>query len=736
MNEITLKGCKLEPLMSYLKALGVLRIVAEQIDPGIRGCWREGVFVIRSELDEKSLIDFFINIYKPTPVIVPWSGADFFAVDTDSATTNYTKIPTSSRVIEAFLSTTSERLSEYRDALICALSTLQKSKISKKEDLNNKRLKRNYIAMLRSNSHEKVVDWIDTCSVLTDEKATFSALLGSGGGSDGNTHFSDNFMQNLWDVLPDFDQQRKKKSNAGLNLLIGALQENTIADLVPGRTSTIYDAGASGGVNAGQGFERVSLANPWNFILCLEGTLFFAGAIARRYMKSEKGYATFPFQARLSSTNLEISADKERSGKEIWLPVWEKWASYKEICSIFNEGRMSVGGKLAEYGVDFARAAATLGADRGIHAFHRYIIVKGRIGGENYNTSAHLGRFYVSDLPHTTLLQEIDAWLNRLRIHASDDDTPPRFRSALRRIESSIFAYCQYGGARHFADILCALGAAEMEFSRGKDLFPLAGLDPEWISAADDGSVEFEIALSLAGIHDASGKVGLLRSNLEPVRIGKNKQGEQFAKWTESDREVVWSSLSLARNMAAVLERRLMDSGRNMCESLPFAARRTASLDAVSAFLAGETDDERIKELLWGMILIDHSKTYPRLVREQTSSMPLPRVYALLKLLFLPWPLHTDLGDVEVRPEPAITALLRANRLNEACALALRRLRSSGLVPMYSQQKSGAAYMTDWHVHDPTRLAAALLIPVSSRDIETLRNLVLRPINDSMAVSS
>ena len=35
--EIELTGCTPEPLMAYLKALGILRLVGEQTDPSARG---------------------------------------------------------------------------------------------------------------------------------------------------------------------------------------------------------------------------------------------------------------------------------------------------------------------------------------------------------------------------------------------------------------------------------------------------------------------------------------------------------------------------------------------------------------------------------------------------------------------------------------------------------------------------------------------------------------------------
>ena len=71
MAELRLEGCAPEPLMSYLKAVGVLRLVAEQADEDVRGCWCDGGFVLHTKLDEDALIRFFLERYRPTPIIAP-----------------------------------------------------------------------------------------------------------------------------------------------------------------------------------------------------------------------------------------------------------------------------------------------------------------------------------------------------------------------------------------------------------------------------------------------------------------------------------------------------------------------------------------------------------------------------------------------------------------------------------------------------------------------------------------
>ena len=54
MSRIALTGLKPEPLASYLSALAVLRLVAEQSDRAARVCWGRGHLVLDSALDEEA----------------------------------------------------------------------------------------------------------------------------------------------------------------------------------------------------------------------------------------------------------------------------------------------------------------------------------------------------------------------------------------------------------------------------------------------------------------------------------------------------------------------------------------------------------------------------------------------------------------------------------------------------------------------------------------------------------
>lgn len=778
-HEVILQGCTPEPLMNYLKALGILRLVAEDHehgDPDTRGFWRDDGFVLRStrlfagastdEARRQKLVEFFLNHYRPTPIVVPWSGGDFFDVDWDLKPQLHKKTPTSSKIIEAYLNTKSDRLSEYREALTTCKAAMDACGVHKKDDIEPnkgtaaKRRKAEFLVHLRSGLRTESVAWLDAAATVADS-LQFAPLLGSGGGSDGNTHFSDNFMQNLWDVLPAFDDQRDHKATRGDATTRSGLRSALFGEAstfrVEKRTSSLFDSGAVGGPNATQGMERESMSNPWDVILGLEGTILFAAAAVKRMAAGARAASSFPFQFDASPTRSDGLAEKEAAGRELWLPLWHRAASLGEIRGLMSEGRAEAGRRSARSGVDMARAIATLGVDRGVSAFRRFAIVKGRVGGDNYNTAVSLGRFAVTERPGADLLCEIDLWLDSFRKAVATSGNKPenrvkRFVAAERHIDAAIFDFCRYGGATHFADIHVALGRAEREMALTPNKIgqsktkvgPIAGLSFDWVRAAaglgetatdtplDVSSLDlaFQIALALAGIrhepHKAreKPKLGPLRSNLEPVSTWYDKyELRTKAKWAEKDRAVVWNAADLSANLAAVLSRRVMDGEREGCENLPLAPahdRLSASPVAIAAFLNGELDHRRIEDLLWGLMLVDppgwNQNQFGSARRafeppHKVQATELPPIYCLLKLLFL----HRDLivskalgrtlwnlsgpgerGTHRIRPEPTILALLRAGRVGEAATIAMRRLRSSGLTPLPHRRSGGPSRDGVW----------------------------------------
>ena len=81
-ESMTLEGCTPTPLASYLKALGVLRLISSDAshvsgraaDPTARGWWESERFHLRTTLNRDALFRFFLEDYSPSPIIGPWNG--------------------------------------------------------------------------------------------------------------------------------------------------------------------------------------------------------------------------------------------------------------------------------------------------------------------------------------------------------------------------------------------------------------------------------------------------------------------------------------------------------------------------------------------------------------------------------------------------------------------------------------------------------------------------------------
>ena len=731
--DIELRGCTPEPLMSYLKALGILRLVSEQKDAGARGWWKNDVFWLRSTLDKEALEKFFLDEYAPTPIVGPWAGGSgFFSKD-------------NKKWVDTLATSSVARLSCYREviALVRAIVAAE-GLAAKPADEDKVRV----ISRYRRELPDLFLAWMDCAMVLRADGQGFAPLLGTGG-NDGRMDFTQNFMMRLVTLeLHVAKPVGKGPSDWLANALFNQsaqLLSATIGQFSPGR---------AGGANATHGSEGDPTDNPWDFVLMFEGAPMLGGAASRRFGSSSGTRTVFPFTVQSVAAGFDSPATKDDSESrgELWLPLWDRALNMRELQHLFGEGRSDVSRRPVRDGADFARAVSSLGVARGIKSFTRVGFLKR--AGLSF-LAAPLGRFSMIERREVDLLRELDPWLDRFRRSCGKKGAPSRFGPTLRAIDASIFDFCRYGGASQFQRILTALGEAEQQLGTAErfrdehNIKPIAGLSRSWVFAADDQSHEFRLAVALASIHDGEQKLGPLRTNLEAVDWLKGKCGA----WAEKDPSVVWNTADFASNLAAVLQRRMMDAERRGCDQLPIASRSQASLEQVSLFLADELDERLVDRLIWGVMLVssEHCRTNP-VVQSRTlqsdairTGISLPREYALLKLLFLPRAIiaersHDNLrfrlaregeSGIRVRSEPRILPLLRAGRVGEACTIAAQRLRVSGIPTIPGPLSTGVMRDRDWvdqsiNRRRGERLAASLLIPVSSNAVHQLMQLICR----------
>jgi len=727
LNEIELPGCTPEPLMSYLKALGVFRLVAEQKDPAARLSWRFGVAVLHTTLDREELAKFFIDEYAPTPVIAPWNGGSGFYGG-------------GSGPLVAVEQSTSERFARYRETIHLARTIIPSTK-PKDDD------KESVLIACRSVLADEVISWLDTCFVLGENRPTYFPLLGTGG-NDGRLDFTSNFMQRVAEVIALGNAGDLSESTS---LLHSSLLADTLIELGKSAVGQ-FNPGGIGGPNGTQGkFEADSRVNPWDYILMIEGTMLFAGAVSRRMGSSESMRSVFPFVVDSvavgygSSTVSEETSDGSRA--EMWMPLWSSPSSYGEIKHLISQGRAQLGRNQARNAVEFALAVNLLGVDRGIDAFVRFAFLKRN--GLAF-LAAPLGRIEVRFRPVARLLEDppLRSWIDRLRRACNDKEkTPTRYQAALRNLDRTYFAFAcrsQIGNdSKYLLDIVRAIGIAERTLARGlsfakeKYIRPLFGLSSQWLEQAHDGSAEFRLAASLAGIGKTKkNEVGPIRAFLEEVEVTK------FVNWNSGSTSAVWSKPSLANNLAAVFKRRQMEAYRAGIEGVPIRSSYFARLDDVIDFLHGNTDDDKLADLLWGLICVEFPAEQVRLER---SSLGAPLEFGLPRLLVNSrsivasgkhWNIDRE-GAANAVHDPDVFHQLATGRrdaVSQCVTRAARRLKSGGLMPVGYRNRRGSGHSLDVVSRfDPTRLLASMLFPLSNDDLKQIAKTILYPIEESEA---
>jgi len=715
VHTVILDGCRPEPLLSYLKGLGVFRLVAVQADPTARGCWRDDAFQITSILDSTALEQFFLDAYRPTPIITPWNKEGGFIKDGKESAVS---------IMHQITASTEPRFAAFR----ATIATTQRIADETRAALAEKHWKDEILRRCRNELPDEALPWLDAAVVLTRDKPRYPPLLGSGG-NDGHFEFSVNYMYRLKDVLPglsDLIQKRPKKGSDGREQfrcsgewLQASLFGGPDKPLI-GASVGQFDPGGSGGINDGLSFKGDSQVNPWDLIFALEGAMFFAATTTRQLTVEGGTVAAFPFTVQASAVGYaSAGVGDEGSGKhgELWAPLWEHPTGASELAYLFGEGRATVGRRRAVNGVDFARAIASLGVDRGLSSFVRYGFLQ-RNGTNHLATPLERVAAGVVRTKSIDLINEIDKWLRSWRRVAATGKISSH-AVVLRDVEQAVFDLAARPGAderRGLVQVLAALGRAERTFAewsiaqqkRDRDsvhFSPLQGLSGSWLSGCEN-TVEVRLSAALASLGRGT-DFAPLRYNLENVTYDKGRW--VWAK--QEDTAVVWGNGPLVTVLARVLERRCLDARREE-KPLPLAGSHAVSLSDIAAFLAGDIDEALVSDLTWAFCAL---KDAPTAIPLWDAEWPprLPRIYGLLKLLY--WP--GQVRDVTVRAEPSILPLLQAGRGPEAARIAERRLRSSGLTPLNGDYKAPPPL--------DKRLAAALLFPISPRALDHCARLVL-----------
>jgi CRISPR-associated protein Csx17 len=256
--ELRLDGCRPRPLIAYLKALGVLRLVAEQADPGAALRWRAGAAELRCALERDELVVFFLDRYRPTPVLSPWNGGSGFFPNDDS------------NALDAIESAEAARFGVWHAAIAVARAALDELGLVEKP--SSEAVKLALLRGLRAWWDDEAIRWLDAAVVLRADGRSFPPLLGSGG-NDGRYDIANNYAQSVARAL---GLAAARGPDRRVEWLEGALLD-TPATMVQGSLAH-FDRQKSP-VNTPEG-EADGFANPWDLVLAVEGCLAMSAGAA------------------------------------------------------------------------------------------------------------------------------------------------------------------------------------------------------------------------------------------------------------------------------------------------------------------------------------------------------------------------------------------------------------------------------------------------------------------------
>ena len=723
-NAILLGSCSTKSLSSYLKAFGVFRLLANPsncvrkaaADSAVKGFWSKNLFSLHSSLDDEGLLRFFLEDYAPSPIIAPWNGGSgFFPSDNKTA---FNQLSKTDNIAERFL--------PLQEAIQIAEMEIKNRGLSESP---KEQQKFELISALRAAYPEYALGWLDAVLAFHSSRLSFPPLLGTGG-NDGRLDFTNNFMQRLvCEKTGLFDIRTGKAFPDTEKLLRNSLFGETSNDLFKKVPIGQFSPGSVGGQNStSTGFEGSSSVNPWDFILTLEGTIMFAGAATRRHKSTTDSGASFPFMVKtVGSGHGSISgSDETKSRAEFWAPLWRRPASFEEIISLLKEGRAVLRGKNVRNGLDFARAASSLGINRGVECFERYGFLER--SGKAY-LSVSLGQRKVStEISDAALLiEDLDAegWLDRVRRFARKTDSSSA-RNAIRKLEDSLFKMTAAdSNISHFLqNTLVAIGDFVLWLARSEALLdekppPPPRLSSEWIRKADDGTYEYRIASALASIGWRKGEIPMA-AHFAPVSL--DSISKRIREWDpqSNKRFCVLASADIISGLVAVLQRRLIEQNRRNLDDKPLHGTTQVNWQDISAFLSPDFNYARCKKILCGLVWAYPAGFLDPAVKNSVQTLP-PFPYAALKPIFTPDKYLEEAGLLlpnNGMPVPCgIVSQLRGNKVDNAVRMAFARARASGIDSPFNRGLSRMGTSRFVAGVSGNLLAASMMIPLRKRDL-------------------
>jgi CRISPR-associated protein Csx17 len=172
---------------------------------------------------------------------------------------------------------------------------------------------------------------------------------------------------------------------------------------------------------------------------------------------------------------------------------------------------------------------------------------------------------------------------------------------------------------------------------------------------------------------------------------------------------------------------------------VPLDSLRTAQLGDILGFLNGQTDDDTLADLIWGLMAVAPALD-PGPSNGSAEEIPMefgvPRLLVEQRSFVASGPFWnlSATAETNAKPDPDVfhaLALGGTDAVEQCVTRAARRLKSGGLlVTGYRNRRQAGRPLTVVSPFAAERLLAAMLFPLSDRDITRIAMAVLYPPED------
>lgn len=682
MTEYRFDGLRADRLLTYLAALGLTRVVAD-VDPAARTWWAADCLHMETNVDD--VRDVLVEQYKPMPAFSPWNGGSGFGE----------KDRNQRAVLEKIAASDAERLAPFAEGYASARRILERRDTSAVQ-WEKQRL----VVELRNRLPEAALPWIDAVIVVGrdgdgGDKLFFPSVYGTGG-NDGRLEFSSNYHQRLLDVLPELGA----KLATSLAWATDALTEDREVplkaasagqyDLVGNATPGTWSLGAG-----------KALVNPWLYVLAMEACGFLAAAVTRTGQGQAR--ASVPFTVSESASGPTSGSDAEEGRGEFWAPMWRDRLGHWELRQLFEQARVTWGGRIATTAEAMYAAARSHGVDTRVTVLYRYGIAQRN--GLAF-VAAPRDRVAVKSRPGISIALPLEARMSRFMSAASQRAAEQQ--REIRRAHHAFVATDSPRAAReHLIDWLAALTARECSAAlsdrqraditgvarapRAVDAMPHLR---DWLGERPEHRLGASLASAFFGQGRATGVKMPLRDLLigsPPVPGQSDWRAPAVLGYGIRPLPEVLADVAVWRDQHALGADRQAGRGLRMVSRHAYWCRR----DDVTRWVRGDLDARRLDRALGACLSLDWHD-WPREAVPPESDLPDPGFAALAVLacagVVLPGFVADDPSPLARQGLPDGWPLrLRAGRAAEVVADAVALLNRSRIAPATPPRNEGTA---------------------------------------------